>query len=380
MPIFAAACAVDITPFSPAFLEGYHSRDHAHERVHDHLQARVLYLRGDAADAILVSADCLWFYDALVERLGLRLEKSLAVDKSHIFLCATHTHSAPYTGGEHANPEWVARLEAEIVSAAATAKNNLRPASLRVGRGRCSIGMNRRQVMSDGSIQLGCNPDGPIDRELVKVALQDDSGRIIAQVANFACHGVVLGPGNYDISADWMGVAAREIETESNAPFLFINGGSGNIDPIVRVQTSFEPVERLGREFVEAFKGIPLAEVESDTTVKGMHLPIELPRKQKHLEDGRGRMRKTFVSGLRMGPVKLVGFKGEIFTETALAVKSASETGTVLVCSYVNGDSGGYVPTADAWELGGYEVRVSLYSSEAESVIRQKFIELTTQL
>jgi hypothetical protein len=48
----------------------------------------------------------------------------------------------------------------------------------------------------------------------------------------------------------------------------------------------------------------------------------------------------------------------------------------MMVCSYASGGSTRYVPVREACDTGGYEVRVSPYSEEAEAVLRSEFVAL----
>lgn len=382
MSLRTGSAVVDITPRTPCHLAGYASRDHAHESVHDPLSLRALYVSGAGADGLLVSADILWFMEDIIERVLPELEAQLGLKPDHVLLCGTHTHSAPTPRGDNANREWVHLLERQVVAAAAIAKTRLEEVRMTTARGSCSIGINRREQRPGGDVVLGQNPDGPIDRELIAVALNGQKRRAIARIANFACHGVVLSGRNYHISSDWPGNAAAQIEQSKGAPFVFLNGGCGNVNPRIGPQEDFEPVTELATEFVNDF-GSAAAKLKSagsdDTVAGGEHL-IHLPRKLRDVEDGKGKTREIRLKGLRIGPLRIVGYPGEVFSETTMAVKKASPHALSMVCSYTAGGSGGYVPVAEAYDTGGYEVRVSPYAEGAEAVLRQGLLDLLKAL
>ncbi len=382
MALMGGAAVVDITPRTPCFLAGYAGRDHEHEGVHDPLSLRTLYVRGANGDVLMVSADILWFYEDAIGRVLPLLEAELGLLPENVFFCGTHTHSAPIVNGDRVNREWLSGLEKQVVAAAALAKSRLQPVELKVGRGTCKIGINRREQRPDGEVVLGKNPDGPIDREMIVVAVDTADAKPVARVCNFACHGVVLGQRNYRISGDWPGLAASAIEANTGAPFLFFNGGAANVNPRVGPQDSFEPVEELAAEFVGDFKKIceKLEEVPEDEQVGGAGKVIHLPRKLRDVEDGRGKVRKIFVRGLRIGSLRMAGFPGEVFSETTEAVKAGSLHGLTMVGSYAGGGHGGYVPVDEAYETGGYEVQVSPYAEGAEAVLRAEFLELLKML
>jgi neutral ceramidase len=382
MSLSAGAAVVDITPRTPCHLAGYGSRDHEHEGVHDPISLRALYVRGEGGDALLVSADILWFMEDIIGRILPELESQLGLQPSNVLLCGTHTHSAPTPGFGKANPEWIHLLERQTVSAAAIAKSRLEEVKVTTARGSSKIGCNRREQLPGGKITLGHNPKGPIDRELIAVSLTNAKRKTVARIANFACHGVVLGPRNYQISSDWPGNAAAEIEKSKGAPFLFLNGGCANVDPQVRVQSKFEPVTKLASEFVRdhdrASKSLKSA--GTDDTVAGAEKVIHMPRKLRDIEDGEGKTREIRIKGLRIGPLRVVGFPGEVFSQTTMAVKKNSPHPLSMVCSYTAGGHGGYVPVAEAYDTGGYEVRSSPYAEGGEAVLRAGFLDLLKAL
>ncbi len=61
------------------------------------------------------------------------------------------------------------------------------------------------------------------------------------------------------------------------------------------------------------------------------------------------------LHGIRIGPFAVVGFPGEPFASIGVAVRERSPFPVTLMTGYMNGWSG-YVPTDDAFEVGGYEV------------------------
>jgi hypothetical protein len=61
------------------------------------------------------------------------------------------------------------------------------------------------------------------------------------------------------------------------------------------------------------------------------------------------------VQALRLSDVAIVGVAGELFVEIQLAIKRASPFAATLVAAYSNGCIG-YLPVADAYPDGGYEV------------------------
>ncbi len=83
--------------------------------------------------------------------------------------------------------------------------------------------------------------------------------------------------------------------------------------------------------------------------------------------------------GLRLGGLRIVGFPGEIFSETTMGVKRAAGGG-VMVAGYVNDSESGYVPVAEAYAEGGYEVEVSKFGPGAEATVKEGLVALAETL
>jgi hypothetical protein len=70
--------------------------------------------------------------------------------------------------------------------------------------------------------------------------------------------------------------------------------------------------------------------------------------------EGRDRI-DLVLHGVRIGPFAVVGFPGEPFASIGVEVRARSPFPVTLMAGYTNGWSG-YVPTDDAFAVGGYEV------------------------
>jgi hypothetical protein len=378
----AGAASVDITPTSPCHLAGYAQRDHGHESVHDPLSLRALYVSSGQDEALLITADVIWITEDVIERVAPVISDQLGLNGQNVMFAGSHTHSAPNPRNREHNRDWIQRLEDQVVSAAALAKSRSAPVTIQSARGNSDIGVNRRELLPDGRITLGINPAGPCDRELILTSFATDSDTI-ATIGNFACHGTTLSQRNYELSGDWSGVASIAIESaKESGSFLFLNGGAANICPRIDRQESFDPVEKFASEFKQDFDKTArsLALTSGEDSVSRAERTILLPRKVRDIEDGKGRFAKVLIQGLRIGPLHILAFPGEVFSQTATAVKSAHPDTLVMVCSYASGGRAGYVPVREAYDTGGYEVRVSPYSQDAEDILRSEFLALLGDL
>jgi len=136
------------------------------------------------------------------------------------------------------NPEYTQFVEAKLIEGLRLAREKLQPARLGFGLGFSTANINRRGKDVDGKVSLGLNPDGPVDRQIGLIRIENLNGGLIGLIANYAIHGTVLGPPNHAISGDAPGVAAQYVEEKLGVPMLFINGA----EETWRRSTAFTPI------------------------------------------------------------------------------------------------------------------------------------------
>jgi neutral ceramidase len=260
-----------------------------------------------------------------------------------------------------------------------------------------------------------------VDRSVTVIIIGPEDGPPLILV-NFACHPVILGPNNYAISADWVGVMRRTVEAETGGLCLFIQGATADVNPYMEwSKDNWPDVERMGTEVGQevlrilslTMQPLDLAPIRGETatfwadldlpdTKRDGSVPTYHEELNRHLPeiptgfvDALLNMRypwKTVVrwvnstpqtpielGALRLGDVAIAALAMEPFTETGLAVKETSPAPVTLFAGYANGLTG-YLPTASEHALGGYEVEVAPYfyrlpgvfaaESEAEVVKR----------
>src|SRR5690606_6954459 len=68
---------------------------------------------------------------------------------------------------------------------------------------------------------------------------------------HYACHPVVLGPDNYEYSADYVGPACALVEEQLDTKCLFLQGACGNINPYMDktplAQGGVDEMRKMGR-------------------------------------------------------------------------------------------------------------------------------------
>ncbi len=410
-------------------MAGYGRRVGRAQGVHDELAAQALVLGDGRRKTALVGVDLLALGIRIADDVAAEVADRSDISADSILIGATHTHSGPLFN-IHATPrpeaklgdgrslDWERALPGRIAAVILEANARLEPARLKAGRGRFTLGTNRRLRRPDGSIQLAANYAGVADAELNSLGVVRADGSAIAIVLNYPCHGVVLCEDNLLYSRDYAGFAMDAIERtfpggRDGAPIaIFLQGATGNIDP--RSRGSFEVAADEGAKMaaaaLEALSGA--SEIE-DAEIRSRRVALKLPLKdlgdatatarnyvaqtdlslKRHRGDGyqlkrlrdhhaqaldalhaleamheanrrdrrvdlaRGELTShmTFVT---VANLAFVGLPGEAFVEFGLALKANPWFSETFVICYCN-DLVGYLPTRAAYTEGGYEVETA---------------------
>src|SRR5262249_38211047 len=256
--LLAGVARAVITPPVGIRMVGYTVQEACSQDVERDLTATVLVLSDGLTTVVLAALDVLFVPLPHADRIRAAIGHRLGIPAENVLLNGSHTHLGPMFPGwqDEESPQqelqagYVAHLEAVLVGAAVAAWEKRRPARLGSGRGAAPLGVNRREKMPDGGIMIGENPDGPIDRTVDVLRIDELSGRPLAVVMSAACHTVVLGPKTLSLSPDFIGPARELVETAIGAPSLFLQWAAGNINPACGIGSGgaeqFEDAHRLG--------------------------------------------------------------------------------------------------------------------------------------
>lgn len=201
--------------FKPATREG------------ESLWARALVLERNGTRVVWVALDLVAVDAAFTETVASRLLRA-GVRPGVLILSASHTHSGPgafvdsaLMGFLAADREDVAVRDAlvtAVVEAVRRADDARAPARVAIGVATAPPVVRSR---------LG----GPLDPEIVVLAVRRSGGAPVAAVWNFAIHGTMLSARNLALSADVMGAATDTLERVVGAPVLYVNGAVGDVSP-----------------------------------------------------------------------------------------------------------------------------------------------------
>ncbi|RPF26931.1 alkaline ceramidase [Georgenia muralis] len=392
----AGVAVAEVTPRSPVAMSGFAARTAPSSGVHDPLLVQALCV-GDTA---LVTVDVV----GLDEAACAEIRRRCPVPADRVVVHATHTHGGPVSMpgrlGPGLDPTWLEEVVGTCVDAVGRAAAAQVPVTVRAAAGeRTGVARNRRR------------PDGPVDDVVPVVQLVRTDGTVLATVVSYACHPVVLGADNTLLTADYPAVVRRRVSAATSAPTLFVTGCAGDANTGHSAQSSistaaapgrtFETCEEVGARIADAVLAARPVDAPGPVTAAGteVRLAYDLPPLDDVAADRRRWAREraaappaeralvdawiawadrwlagaprsshhlATVSVLRWGGALLVALPGEPSAVAARAVResvravrrSAGRTGdgvVPVVAGYSNGCPG-YLPSADEYAVGGYEV------------------------
>jgi hypothetical protein len=398
----AGAYRTVITPPLGVGLEGSF-RFRAAENVLDDLHANALVLDDGTTQAAIVSVDVCVIPRGLIDQIAAEIHATCDIPLENISISATHTHSGPLLGlfsfaGE-VDATYLDFFTRQVASSVRLAQKRLQPvARVGVGRGENREHVfNRRLRVPDGRILMnwidpalleGGEPSGPVDPELVAVKFIGECGDVIAIIVNYANHNNAA-PGA-SISSDmagYMGELLRKVYGEDTV-VVFLLGACGNtnwlnhLDPRSRLPTWYQTVgTSVAGTVLQVDAMMAFPEVRSiGVSRKTLAIPDRPYRDYDVVDDGTfGPNASAFFEAYREakvagegqelpvnpvdvgvitigGEIAIVTAPVEAFCEIALAIKACSPYKHTLFAELTNGACG-YVPTRQAFDEGGYEVR-----------------------
>ncbi|NJN82724.1 MAG: hypothetical protein HC802_10915 [Caldilineaceae bacterium] len=172
-------------------------------------------------------------YDEMVAAIG----QAAGVAADRIILAFSHTHSGglfspnrfSFPGGELI-PGYLQDVRKKLEDAARTAVEQLRPALLTYGVGRCDLAANRDYWDDVNNLYAcGFNPGADSDDTLMVTRVSQPDGAIRSVLVNYACHPTTLAWENTLISPDYVGAMRAVVEEATGVDCIFMLGACGDL-------------------------------------------------------------------------------------------------------------------------------------------------------
>ena len=416
-----------ITPPAGVGLAGYMNK-RPNEGMYDDLYVKTVIIDNGKIRCGIVSFDLCSVFDALLERLEKEITERFGGELyKNLIVCATHTHTGPELRKEQNElTEYsLNQIIQGAIRAVERAQMNLLPGEIEFGSVYNNpYGFVRRYWMKNGTIVTNPGwgnpeidrPESDFDRTIGIIRIIQN-GRTAALICNIAQHGDTIG-GNL-VSADWYGRFAQEIQYELKAsmPVIVLDDASGDINHFdfrQKInQTSYNEAVRVGRGYarivLEALDKLEKLESEdivvknSTVTIPHRKLTAEEVAEAQNILDTvpdipkegdfesqdlankvpaalRFFARRALdchalstpshegrLTAIEFGSqLALVTLPGEPFNGIGRAIRQASPFKNTFVVSLAQSQSN-YVPMAECFERGGYEVQPGINTAAPEA-------------
>ena len=354
-----------ITPPTPVQLAGF-IEDQPATEVHDDLEVRAMFLRGELGAVCLLVCDLIGMSPSFARPVRQSAAAALGLEVGAVLTSCVHTHAGPSTiAGSEAlgwvTPEGYRELLVERCTAAAqAAAASAVPASLRAGRFPLPAGLslNRRGL--------------PYEPTFAVLDVIAPDGARIGTLANVSIHPVALGPECVAVSSDWVGSFRAALEGRAGGTSMLLSGALGDVNPhhVHRQHNDcradgFAEAHQLGcdvAEVVDAALSATEAVEATGPTVERVRT-LEVTTGETLLTSGRaGRSVSIELVEWGIGPVRLVSVPGEAFHALGRAIEARAPH--VLVAG-LSPEWHGYLPVPFT---DGYEESMS-YGPEAVAAI-----------
>jgi len=423
-----------ITPPVGVDLTGYVGRAGSSTGVHDDLYAAALVLDDGAVRVGVIAVDIIGVNMEQDAALRREISTATGIAPQNLMIACSHTHSGPAVGvlRQCGTPDEAAvrRLWSQIVAVAKEAAAELVDARLSHTHAESELAWNRREWVIERKVQQSPT-SGVVTDPTSEALLIEMDGRQPVMIFNYACHGVVMGGENLSISADWIGAARNALESSGKVgTAMFLQGCCGNINP--RWRGTFEEVKHAGESVAQPLLAAlasakPIDNPKIKVAWKDVDLPFMGLPPEEELEQEisfrRGELEKAQAEGagvvqlqvhramlgwaedalkmandsggpkavkvplqaISVGGLAFATLPGEAFCEYGLAFRKMTSA-EVMPVGYANGNIG-YIPTAEAYKEGGYEVdnAIRYYAEkmigpESEGIIMDAMKELLAEV
>ena len=390
-----------ITPEKSVWLAGYGSKRAPDGKLHD-LWLKALALQDpDGNRAVMITSDFQGVPRSMSDRVFARIEDKFQLQRQHVMFTFSHNHCGPRLGDDLVDyypveqqqvdlvEEYTDLMVTRTVEVVGEALSRLAPAQLKIGEGKTTFAVNRRNNREADVPRLlaeGIPLKGPVDHAVPVMTVERPGGKLAAILFGYACHPTTLSFLKW--CGDYPGFAQLELEqNHPGATAMFVNTCGGDQNPLPRRKV--ELCERYGHMLATAVEEVlsePLRPVTPglETAFEMIDLPyLEVVGREELtglLADSNAiraqwaaRMLRKLEAGesfeaaysypihaWQLGNEMLViGMGAETVVDYALRFKDKFGPGT-WVCGYAD-DMISYIPSRRVWEEGGYEGGSNLY-------------------
>lgn len=390
---------VNITPAFSMELIGFDRQDNLSRGILDKLIAQIVIWDDQTRKTCIVSIDSIGFTAEKSNFLREAIAGRLCTNREQVMLCFSHTHSAPDAGNEKGYFDFVCT---RILKGIDEAMKTLAPVKAISGIAKADIGINRR------------NQAGILDRRIGVLKIADAmTNQLRLVILRVTAHANVLTSDNYLVSADFFGATRELLEKKYDCKIMLTQGASGNVRPkyqhsdavfmeehpheamimkktpdIVkkRFDESMEALAKMATEIDKALGAViesmipePIYRMDMFSEIQSFSADVPTMKRAGEITDEA--LREAGIDGtkwfeevkkLHMKQIDhqitnmeiqffilndgcLCGVADEVMCEISLDILQKVKNQNIFFGGYTNG-CGGYLPTKEEYQRGGYEV------------------------
>jgi neutral ceramidase len=346
--------------------------------VLDPIHVRVIAFSSGGATTLLVCAET---GRSLGPQLARELSRHVGVPLEAILFTSTHSHATPEIAENWLNlldpkergsvpaseaavvkvtnqQRWGMYAQAQLLAAADEALAHMKSAAVGIGYAESYINVNRNAVYNKTTggktsevVALGFNPTGPTDRTVAAIRFNDDDGKPLAFIVDYAVHGTVMHAntnlnGKTGISADIPGMISTYLEQKyPGSVAVWLSGAAGDQAPLFQNQmlTRNPMTGALDESFSNSYdmlkylSRIHFADVEtalSKISHYDHNVQVNYDYRDANIPAKAGGDYGISLQLLRIGDIALVGFPGELFSTLGKAIKQGSPLKNTIVVNH----------------------------------------------
>lgn len=389
--------------------------------ITDDIHARVLLLKGNIQFALL-SLEMTSFPGKAAAEFKHIVSELTGILEEHIWVCATHTFSAPHIRPPFAlksqedveqNSRYLKIVKEAIEKAVRRAMEDCEEARIGFGAGMCQVNVARDIETRDGW-WIGSNLTGPVDPTVLVIKITDSDGKTKALLANYAVQssvmdGEILADGGKTITSDLAGRACAYVEKEQNCISIFLIGAAGDQVPLEKAVQNMRTEEgdiieihrkeeglklvelfgnALGREIIKT--GESISDMQEELLIRKKEAIFTVPGKQMNhdlqklhpVKQGSyapDKAQTASVETLLLNDTALVGVKPELNQITAESIRQESPYNRTFILTMVNG-AAKYLADKASYRKFTYEAQNSPFAEGGAEILSSQAIKLLKEM
>ena len=425
----AGFARVDVTPPLGTYLSGYFEARYA-EDILDPIELNAIAFSDGEQTSLIIASDFLGIRENYATRIRKNIAERTGLPADRIMVTALHQHTSICLREAPSNNvledhDYMQLLYRRYCDVAQMAIADMSEATLGTSEQQCvkELSFVRRYILKDGTLKTNPSSDKYVGQIVGPAEQSDNTVRLLRfmregkkdiALVNFSTHPDVIGGLKY--SADWPGFVRRFVEKDvENTCCMLLNGCQGDTnhinfmlptkeqrfpdgrgypharlmgraiaDTVIAiwdkltmhevnkvdgaVTTVYNKTRTDGEEFFdECWDVYEARALNNDYSVTHSVSGIAMAEAYRivRIRTEAPLYQKIPVTALQLGDIAFVGFGGEPFTHYATAVRENFPGKLIIAACCANGYQG-YLPTAKAFEQGGYEAISSPFSPNLE--------------